>query len=91
MQVLGNTMTPAIGRLRVAVQALRAVWRRDLPTHARHDFLSAVLTGLNSLQLIRHLYQAVPTVFSVDVFSADEVRMYMTIWLQQSQNRIIPF
>jgi nucleoside phosphorylase/tetratricopeptide (TPR) repeat protein len=90
MRTLGNPQADTVMRLRVAAQAIKAVWRRELTGHTRHCFLSAVLTGLRSLRLVRRLHQAVPLVFSVDVFSADEVRDYIAVWLRHPPGPVLP-
>jgi nucleoside phosphorylase/predicted Zn-dependent protease len=90
MRSLQNTSADSLMRLRVAVHALRSVWRRELPTHSRHNFLDAILDGLRSARLVRRLYQAIPSVFSVDVLSADEVREYIAVWLRNPPGPLLP-
>src|SRR5262249_8685703 len=52
MRSLGNPEADAVMRLRMAAQAVKAVWRRDLPDHFREGFLYAVLSGLRSVRLV---------------------------------------
>jgi nucleoside phosphorylase/transcription elongation GreA/GreB family factor/predicted negative regulator of RcsB-dependent stress response len=89
MHYLGQPEMDAGGRLRIAAQSIRSVWRRALPDHTRRGFLSALLSGLGSVQLVRHLYQAIPGLFTVDVFSADEVQGLILMWLRLPNGRIL--
>ena len=69
-------------RIRIAAEAVRAVWRLDLGPLRKQSFLFAVLAGIGSISLVRRLQQAIPTIFSVDVPSADEVVDCISVWLR---------
>ena len=81
MRCFGNVEANPIERLRIAGEVIRAVWRRDLLSHQRQGFLFAVLTGLGSIRLVQRLGQAVPRLFALDFFAADEVRACIWYWL----------
>lgn len=90
MRTLGNQDADTLMRLRIAALAIKAAWRRDLPSHSRQAFLFAVLGGIRSERLVRRLHKAIPSVFSVDVFSADEVMDCIVVWLRHPPGLILP-
>ncbi len=93
LQILGYLMVPStdsLGKLKIAVQAIRIVWRRELPVLNRQSFLFAVLAGLQSMRLVNRLYLLIPIVFSVDVLSADEVRDCIAVWKRNPPGLHVP-
>lgn len=90
LRALGNGKGGPVAKLRIAAQSIRSVWRRAIPEHARHGFLFALLDTINSVRLVKRLHQVIPEVFSVDVFSADEVRDCIAVWLRKPTGIILP-
>lgn len=87
---LGHPAAAAGERLGIAAEAVRAVWRRDLLPHQRHGFLLAVLTGLGSVRLVERLGRAVPRLFGLDVFGAEEARACIGYWLRNPAGVVQP-
>jgi nucleoside phosphorylase/tetratricopeptide (TPR) repeat protein/transcription elongation GreA/GreB family factor len=79
---LGDDEGDPIMRLRIVAQSIKSVWRRELPRETKAAFLFGLLAGLGSLRMIRRLYAAIPGLFSVDVFAADDVRTCISVWLR---------
>lgn len=91
MRCLETSTSDPISRLRVAAQAIRAVWRRELHPTDRRAFLFATLGGLKTERLVRKLLAAVPKLFGVDILSADEVQAGIAAWLRAPTiNLILP-
>lgn len=86
---MGDGGVDAMERLRLAALATRCVWQRELPYQDRQGFLFGLLSGMGSEALIRRFYQEIPGLFSVDVFSSDEVRDCISVWLRMPTNRIL--
>jgi hypothetical protein len=82
MRGLGNREANPLERIRIAAEAVRAVWRLDLDPLRKQAFLFAVLAGIGSISLVRRLQQGIPTIFSVDVLSAFEVVDCVSAWLR---------
>jgi hypothetical protein len=72
----------ALERIRIAAEAIRAVWRLDFDPLRKQSFVFAVLAGIGSISLVRRLQQAIPTIFSVDILSAFEVVDCISVWLR---------
>jgi tetratricopeptide (TPR) repeat protein len=89
MRGLGDKEANPLERIRIAAEAVRAVWRLDFDPLRKQSFLFAVLAGIGSISLVRRLQQAVPPIFSVDVFSADEVVDCISAWLRCSTRRLL--
>ena len=91
-QVMRSLRNPVLNprvKIGIAAEAIRLAWRRNL-VYQRQAFLFAVLKGLGSVRLVHGLDQVVPVLFSVDVFSADEVRNFIKYWLSNPDGPILP-
>jgi hypothetical protein len=65
----GKPVNP-LNRLTVAAEAIREVWRRELPDHARRGFLFSLLLGIRSVRLVERLARLLPPLFGLDAISA---------------------
>jgi hypothetical protein len=90
MQSLGTSTADPVTLLREAAEAIRGVWRRDLPDHARREFLFALLRGIRSERMVRRLLSLIPRLFRIDFFAAQEVVLYSAYWLENDEDIRLP-
>jgi hypothetical protein len=82
METLGNDDVNPVNRLTVAAEAIREVWRRELPDYHRQSFLFALLLGVRSVRLVERLARLLPPLFGLDVISLHEAVGLIRYWLQ---------
>jgi len=90
MRTLNISTANPVHRIGAAAEAIRTAWRRDLPLMKRQGYVFAILAGLGSVKLIRRLMNVMPTVFSLDVFAAEDVLELVRYWLRHPTGLVQP-